>query len=346
MSLKEKFVLVLDSSQLDTFDQCPQMWHYQYEERLIPNTAKPNTPMDMGTYGHKLFEILYKAEAAGSSRLDAVEKASKFDIDHEVCRCSHNLERHLDTGYEPLIGEGLITPCQTVGCTCQNFDPVQFPLSPDERKQVLDRFWEYAQFEGMAIPLLRAKSPDHVETGFSKKIYEDDERLYILEGRIDFLGQIAGNVPEGWADHKWQMRARDLYLKPIQFRNYSLATELTIGVVNYVRMMKKFDPKETVKRAIISFSRQEMQWWADQLPKRFMQVENAIKAPVFLMGQDLEKGQQWKLPSDELRRRSACSGKFDYPCGFVSLCENAFNPAFVQIMQETDFKQRPIWRPW
>lgn len=317
----------------------------------MPNNARPTYPMDMGTYGHKLMEIFYKEVSKGSSRLDAMEKALAFNVDQEVCQCSHNHEKH---GYKIITREQVpeleclsvvtIGACQTIGCHCESFQPIEFPLDPAQRQQVKDRFCEYCYVEGNGIPLLIPHSPDHVEIGFSKKIYEDNERLYILEGRIDFMGQIADNVPIGWADHKWQLRETSLYLKTIQFRNYAMILECPLGVVNYVRLAKKFEKGKTFERAIISFSKMEMNWWRDRVIELFRRVEVATTGG--LIESNFPEKWQWYQENDSLRHRSACSGKFGYPCQYTPICENSFNPQFVKIIEQTDFKQKPIWRPW
>jgi hypothetical protein len=195
-------------------------------------------------------------------------------------------------------------------------------------------------YEGSAFPELKATSPNHVEVGFSHLLYEDDQRLYILEGRIDLIGSIAANCPDGWADHKFQMRARDLYLKSIQFRNYSMVLEKAIGVVNYIRFTQKLEigrnvKNPTLKRDLISFSRAEMLWWKSECISMFSKVENYVNHE----GEYMERhsGRNW----------GACSGKFGYPCDFTPLCENLpFGQQLVQIKQDQDFIVKPEWRAW
>lgn len=345
---QEKLVLALDSSQLATFDECPTKWHYQYQEGLVPINARSTYPMDMGTYGHKLMEIFYKKISEGRSRLDAMDDAINFDVDKEVCHCFHNTEKHKyinthQTFENNLIQEHFDIGCQAIGCHCESFEPVEFPLTPEQRKQVKDRFCEYCFVEGTAIPFLIPHSPKHVEVGFSKKIYEDDKRLYILEGRVDLMGQIANNVENGWADHKWQLRETDLYLKTIQFRNYAMVLELSLGVVNYVRLAKKFEVGKTFKRDVISFSKQEMDWWKNRVIEMFRQVEVAV---TLVQGVFLNPHNQWYQENDSLRHRSACSGKYGYPCAYTQICENSFKPQFIKIIETTDYTKRPIWRPW
>jgi hypothetical protein len=318
-----KTILILDSSQISTFLDCPTMWQLGYQERLQPAAAKENVPMDMGTYGHKLLEIIYKERAKGNSA-GALDCAFSYNIDRETCRCSHGAERH---------GESFTKPCLSVGCGCMEFQPIEFPLSEPDRAFVRQRVQEYTFVEGSSIPELVPHSPDHVEVGFSEKIYGDSERLYILEGRIDLLGQIAGNVTNGWADHKFQSRERDLYLKSIQFRNYAMVTKLPIGVVNYIRFAKKIEKDKTFKRAVISFSRLEMEAWRQELLAIFHRVEQFLKYPE-------------TMSSVEVRNWAACSGRFGYPCEFTPLCEEWNNPPLVQLKKEAEFKKKAEWRPW
>ncbi len=327
-----KTILILDSSQIDTFLTCPTQWYYGYKRRLIPNNARENTPMDMGTYGHKLLEIYYKNKQS-LGHIEALSLAFKYDIDKETCKCSHGRNQHKRDQYAE-IGLDLKESCTSVGCACKDFEGIEFPLSAADRGFVCDRVLDYTSFEGISIPELIPTSPDHVEVGFSHKLYEDDNRLYILEGRIDLLGQIANNCPEGWADHKFQSSARDLYLKSIQFRNYSMVTGLSIGVVNYIRFAKKIDKDKTFKRAIISFSRIEMDAWKDNLIRVFSKIEDTLIQ------------NNWYDQTDAFRNRAACSGKFGYPCDYTALCENFFNPELIKIYEASEYKQKPEWRPW
>ena len=329
----EKTVLILDSSQIETFLDCPTLWYYKYKRSLIPNAQRSNTPMNMGTYGHKLLEIIYKERAKGN-HANATSVAFAYNIDTETCRCAHGHEHH-----RTMI-VGMPERCCAIGCTCDEFVPVPFPLDPTDREFTKNRVLEYTFVEGTAIPEFVPSSPDHVEVGFSYNLYEDEERLYILEGRIDLLGKIANNCESGWADHKFQARERDLYLKSIQFRNYSMVTQLPIGVVNYIRFAKKIEKDKTFKRAVISFSRQEMEWWKDRLIATFNRIENATTDSLF------KNDEQWYLESDTLRNRAMCGGKFGYACDYTPMCENAMLPALIQINEQSVFKQKPAWRPW
>lgn len=343
-----KRVLTLSSSQIEDFLECATKWFFHCQRNLEPTERRDNVPMNSGTYGHKLLEILYKERAAGNYN-GALQKAFDFDVDANTCRCTHSKEKHT-TVQDGSIADGLHANCSSIGCNCQLFIPVEFPLSAPDRVFVRQRVEEYTFVEGTTIPELRAESPDHVEVGFSENIYEDDERLYILEGRIDLIGQIATNCSKGWADHKFQARERDLYLKSIQFRNYSMVTKLGLGVVNYIRFAKKIEKDKTFKRSVISFSRLEMESWRENLIQIFNRVEKALY-PEGLEGirvppEEGIKNLHWYSPSDRLRNRGACSGKFGYPCEYTQLCEESHTPQLIQLLEGSNYKVKPPWRSW
>lgn len=339
--MPEKFILTLSSSQIESFLTCATLWHYQYQMNLSTKreNQRPHVSMDKGTYGHRLLEIIYKERARGNYK-GALEVAFSYDLDASTCRCGHSVEKH-EFGDGQLLDQTTPNNCLSTGCSCDLFVPVPFPLDKQERESVKQRVLEYTFAEGAAFPELRARSPESVEVGFSQVLYEDESRLYILEGRIDFIGQIANNVELGWADHKFQDRRRDLYLKSIQFRNYSQALEMPIGVVNYIRFAAKFEKETTFKRSVISFSRAEIQSWRSNLIQIYKKVEEAVNQPSVP-----EYENQWYDPMDSLRNRSACSGRFGYPCDYTPLCEEFNNPQLIQLKEKSDFDVREPWRSW
>ena len=329
----------MSSSSIEDFLECNTRWWFHWQRNIEPVEQRENVPMQMGQYGHKLLEILYKERAAGNYN-GALQKAFDFDVDANTCRCTHSKEKH--NSHVPGLDDPIEKYCTSIGCKCLDFSPVEFPLSAPDRAFVRQRVEEYTFVEGVTIPELRAESPDHVEVGFSENIYEDDERLYILEGRIDLIGQIASNCPEGWADHKFQARERDLYLKSIQFRNYSMVTKLGLGVVNYIRFAKKIEKDKTFKRSIISFSRLEMESWKENLIQIFNRVENSLSPMVDLGVKDA----QWYSRADTLRNRGACSGRFGYKCEYTQLCEESHTPQLIQLIEQSSYKVKPPWRSW
>lgn len=300
---------------------CERLWKYGYDERLTPlGRPEVGEAAMMGTYGHKLLELYYESLAKGESQSAALESAVAFDPDREKCGCGHTAEYH-----QQVDGGLLGTKC--LGCTngqpCFNFVPVPFDLEKPKRSAVAQRFREYVYTYSHTdiVP----KAPEYLEVGFSEKLYEDDERLYVLEGRIDFIGSYCG--AEAVVDHKFQLRERDLYKKSIQFRNYALVTHTSLLLINYIRLAKGITNK-TFQRVPATFIAQEHRWWRDELLKIFRRMELARSEGT---------RQNW----------SACSGKFGYECDFTNLCEPMEqDETFIEAKKQALYTIKPVWKPW
>src|SRR5947207_5993291 len=249
-----KFTLVLDSSQLSTFLECPQMWNYQYNERLGLPAGEPKEAMNAGTYGHKLVEMYYLARFAVLDMNAAKEKAFAFDIDSYFCTCKHSRESHSEGG-----------ACK---CGCEAFKAQPFELAGEMRYAVKNRLWEYfcTYLSNDFVP----DSPEAVEVGFSEKLYEDSENLFVLEGRIDMKATLQG-LP-CIVDHKFQTRAHSLYKKSIQFKNYVYASRVPLLVINYIRLSKGVT-KDTLVRELVTFNSLEMQAWKQELVQLFFKIK-------------------------------------------------------------------------
>jgi hypothetical protein len=288
--------------------------------------AGPNTAMTMGSYGHKMLEIYYKGRSKGYGISACLDHAMSFDPDKETCRCGHGKEHHAPVVFIEEPHERDTFKCMAAGCECENLDFQPFPLEPDKKELVKERIRVYVYTYSLNdfIP----RTPEHVEVGFSHKLYEDDEKLYILEGRYDLL--VNHNGLETWADHKCQMSAYDLYTKDIQFRNYDLVTEAAIACINYIRLTKKVDTT-TYVRQWFSFSKMEREFWRRRLIGIYDQMLR-----VELTGIQPED-YKWNM----------CKGKFkNAKCPFTPLCEEAFIPDVVAQKKLTLYHKKQEWKPW
>lgn len=307
-----KQTLVMDSSQLTTYLECPTLWGYSYGDNISKIDAPPSDAISMGTYIHKLFEIYYKGIAKGFGMSACIEQALNFNPDLETCECGVSKEDHEIYDF-------------TLECPddkCLEFKGKPFPLDVTQRKLVKDRFTVhcYTYSKNDFVPL----SPEHVEVGFSHKLYEDNEKLYVLEGRIDMLGTFSG-VTGAIMDHKSQMRKRDLYKKAIQFRNYSLVTGASLLIINYVRLTKEIT-KDTYNRVVANFSPLEQEWWRGELIKLYDKILRERASPL---------EQRW----------DSCSGKFGYECQFTPLCEE-FNSGVRKVKKQMLYHPKAVWKPW
>lgn len=338
-----KKTLILDSTQIAAYYDCPRLWNFAHRQNLVSFNTPPNDPLLMGTYGHKLLEIYYKSRAKGLGLKDATDKAFNFNVDEEICQiCNHTKESHKVS----------ITQKNTNSCSeCINFNLNQkdtsklvnpdhnfqgkpFPLSEEKRKLVRDQFllytFTYAQ-DDFTIP-----SPENVELGFSHNLYEDDEKLFILEGKIDLFNVNLKNTLFGFVDHKTQSRRHEIYGKSIQFRNYAYVTNAMFGMVNYIRFTKGVT-KDTFQRQIINFSSIDHRLWEMRLIGVYHKVyEMLLKAEIF--------GPKFWFKEESEPKWSSCNGRYGV-CSYTPLCEE--NNERVQLVKvDSLYTKKEEWKPW
>ncbi len=320
-----KYTLVLDSSQISLFLECPLQWYLRYVKRLVPSGAPTdNIYMNAGTYGHKLLEIYERSRLKGINLNDSMQKAFDFDPDTDVCECGCNREHHL---YLEVIQ---VTECQRCGKCIGGFKPKPFQLNQDERFAMRNRVRDYIfkWKDNEIVPL----SEKHIEVGFSEPIYEDDENLFVLEGRVDLIGKLQGL--ECIVDHKFQFKRQWLYEKSLQFKNYALVCKKLMFIINYIRMAKTID-NNTFDRTLISFSVPELLAWKKKLIQIFFSIKDA------------------RLKGSYEQRWSACKGygeTYDKTatkyCKYTTLCEEP-NDDMRLIKENTLYQVNPVeWRPW
>ena len=318
-----KFTLVQDSSQISSFLECPQKWMNYYIKRLEPAGFHiEDEAMNAGTYGHKLLDIYYRLKHRGVGLNDALEACFAYNPDEDVCECGCSKEFHC------TVAALDIEECKRCK-KCIKFRPHPFPLASLTRGNVRRRFREYVfQYQQNDITPL---SEQHVEVGFSENIYEDDENLFVLEGRIDLIGQLQGL--DCFMDHKFQTKTHWLYLKSVQFKNYALITKLPMGIANYVRLQSKIQP-DSLSRDIVTFNTVELAAWHKRLIQIFFRMKKALQT---------QPERNW----------NACSGgrltyEKDKPqyCWYTGLCEEP-DSKIVEAREKQLFKiKENVWRPW
>lgn len=307
-----KTILVLDSSQLATFLECPEKWQLTNIECLTKSNTVDDA-MSAGTLMHKYLERYYQWKGLGYDALACQAYALQFNPDEK-----DELDHH------------------------------QYPLGAEIRAQLRQRFIEYCMVYAngdyevataakyhitvdseSGLPKDSVLNVPLVEQGFSYELLNTPEYLFVLEGRIDFIGSLKGN--RLWMDHKLQFRQRSLYKKRIQFRNYSLALGYNLGIVNYIRMHKTCT-KDTLAREPISFSTTENALWRAELTEIYVDVARQQK-----LGNP--------LTSNLVKNRDACEGKYGYPCQYVSICEE-YNEQTQIAIKNQNFVKRVKWSPW
>ena len=317
-----KFTLVLDSSQITCYLTCPMQWYYRYVKRLEPiGRVEDKEAMNAGTYGHHMLDVYYRARASRLSLNAAIESALTYDPDTDICECGCKKDLH-----KSVLDFQECTKCKS----CLHFTPHPYELGKDLREKVKSRFRDYAG--KWANNDFQVECPEHVEVGFSEPIYEDDDHLFILEGRIDLLAQLSG-LP-CVIDHKFQLKRHWLYPRSVQFKNYAMIAKRGTMIINYVRLHKNTE-EDTLARVPVSFMPHEREAWRRRLISVYFDIKAAITTGAFVT--------KW----------SACSGSgetYDQAkpryCQYGSLCEEV--ALSTRASKESQlFQVRPeVWRPW
>lgn len=308
--------LIKDSAAISKFLECEQLHDYEHTQSIVQ--INKNDPaltfqipdkMSMGTLGHKYLEIYYKNLKGESAFFDSQVFAARTALDFDPDKADK---------IEP-----------------------EFPLSADMRAKVRKRFEDYLMNYGVndykvattSIKYIKAegnllvdalRDEPLVERGFSFPLLDTSEYLFVLEGKIDFIGSQGGEC--FWMDHKWQLRERKLYKKSVQFRDYALATGLPLGIINYIRLHEKLS-KFTFVREPISFSTGEISAWREELIEIFIRMAKTIQSGKYF------------------KNRDSCSGKFDYPCPFTPICE-IYNEEQRLAHIKQNYTKKKEWKPW
>lgn len=331
-----KFTLIADSTQLVTASQCPQKWLNHDVKHIEPVKFETEEAMSAGTYGHRLMDIYYRARVNHVPYKDSMELVYAYDPDKDmcVCGCPKDLHQHVEA-----LGIDECKRCRK----CLEFRPVPFPLDSKDRVKIQRRFNEYTQkyLKDDFMPL----SENHVEVGFSNTIFEDDENRFILEGRIDLIAKWQG-LDVCFVDHKFQGVTTWLYPKNIQFKDYALATGITTGVINYVRLVDtktlKKDKLDTVLiREIVQFNQFEIAAWQKRVIEIFFKMKRTILAHQAKNGAGVERN--WASCAGEWKTFDKNKPKY---CWYNPLCEE-IDKNIADRKEKTLFKinENP-WRPW
>lgn len=324
-----KLPLILDSTQITAFLECPRYWYRKHIQRLQLPTAFPRRRvMDIGSYGHKLLEIFYYEIASGRSRKDAIERSFSYHPE-QVCECGHMEHFHKESSSDPILFDGL--HCKFKKCTCETFTPTEALVSKKDEEFLRQRLLEY--FAVYTNNDIRPHSPETVEVGFSYELYSSLDRIYILEGKIDIMGVYA--QINSFTDHKFQARKHDLYDKSIQFRNYSLVTDYNMAFINYICLADKIS-SDTFKRVPIFFSPAERFIWRARLIR--------IYDKIFEFLRNAEEPQFWTSDKSD-PNWAMCSGRYGHICEYTTLCEE-INPGVVAAKVEQLYTIGKEWKPW
>lgn len=298
-----KLVITLDSTALRSFMTCEQQWAYAYVENLR-RFNETTIYLDKGTLVHKLLEVFYTLRAL-RPREDRYAH-QKIVVD--------------------LFKKGKLLKTSGLDKTEEDFICGRF----------LQYVMKYMSYD--FVPQMR-NGKVGVEIGFSKVLYEDEQVICIVEGKIDLLSKTPH--PNGgfdcFVDNKSQEQKKDLYPYKIQFLTYAWATGFRWGYINYFRLQEKYSETETFRRELIYFDAWQVEKWKSQALKVFFKVyETMIKYQID--NQDDLKG--WMFNQN----LNSCAGPDEKrPCYFTKICEN---PGKDEAIKKVYYDKVAKWVPW
>lgn len=203
----------------------------------------------------------------------------------------------------------------------------------DFEQLMLDRFQQYLfrYDKGDFVPTLN-NGILGVETPFAVKLYEDDEKIFLLEGRIDLLSKI--NALPIFVDHKTQLRFSELYTRKIQFQCYALATGYENGVVNYFGLQKVYKEHHTIRQKLF------------HIPKKTTaEFKRYIVNEVYEKIWEIQRKEKYR--SEWPKNLNACAGVFEsWPCDFCQVCEQAHRPDIQEALKKQYYLKVKPWSPW
>lgn len=172
------------------------------------------------------------------------------------------------------------------------------------------------------------------EGGFSQLLFENDERRYILEGKIDLVGS---KQPEGLfvMDHKTQSRKDDRWEFNHQVCNYLHFTKANYFIYNYIGLQDKL-PAEGLRRCIYKPPEGMIDQWLKEVKLTFDQMYNYITVPIAYNHKDEV------FP----RRRSACDSSKYGLCQYHKLCSVPDDSIWTEVVKSAYKEKDEKWRAW
>lgn len=190
---------------------------------------------------------------------------------------------------------GTLDKHMVVQIVAEHLNPTE--LDKDTKELIEMRFYRYWQ-------MYRKESwiPLAVETGFSEVLYEDENYLFIYEGRPDLIAKASFNGPRLVADHKSQSREYKIYPHNNQAKGYCTMNKIDFFVYNYFGLQIGGDNDKWFHRQTVSFSKEQIEDWKQETIKWYHRILT-----------DHERLRSWR-----------CESKFGI-CEFHPLCETTEN---------------------
>jgi hypothetical protein len=289
-----KTIITLDSWQIKSFLTCEESYKLAFIENLKPIRfwKDEHRYTDKGTLVHHMLATFYTMRA----------------LNPKVDRLTHGTA--------------------TINLFKKNKLILNSGFDKEFESFIISRFQQYLfkYMTGDWIPTYR-NGVVGVETPFAFKLYEDSERIFILEGRIDLLATDARGP--FFCDHKTQGRISNLYARKIQFLCYALATGYEYGLINYFGLQKEYKEGETLRQKLIHIPKSVTEAFKKYLIEEVYMEIVASGTSAFR------------------KNLNSCSGPDEKrPCQFAMICENSDSKERQSLIKQQFYETGTHWSPW
>jgi hypothetical protein len=236
-----KICIELDSSQLSTFDTCPQKWYFEYLRRLSAQKAEKKVAMNAGTYGHGKLEAYYKLIAAGvpnDTAGETIEKIPDTDKEKELVEQAERLavmSRFIQYRHRYSLNDVV-------------------PLSPESVEV------------GFSVPFHETPTRLYILTGRVDLLGKIHGQNCFMDHKFQF--------------RKSDIYTKSVQFRSYGFAiNEQLRESLgpvNLGIINYIRMAKTIN-EETFNRTLITFFPGEHERWRQILISMFDKVVDFLQ---------------------------------------------------------------------
>lgn len=288
MSEETRITLTLNSSQLAEYIRCPRRWFYGSPlGKNIEIKDRDVKAMSRGTFIHGLLERYYTKIWEGDSWVSAQAYATSKLA--EVKKL------------------------------------VELPV--EDYTFLFNRFVQYCvrySDDKIRIGTIERNGAKNaaVEVGFSFPLLDNSDYLFVIEGRIDMIVQQSG-VDVIW-DHKIQTQRKEIYGRSVQLSNYTLATEISRGMHNYVRLAQTPNG-DTFERKVHFFGPLVKERWRKYILGKFFEIAS--------------------LQNEPRQELGACEGEHWHPCMYIPLCEQTDDLITVSKIA-IEYQIKKPYRSW
>lgn len=309
--------VILDASQIELFERCPRAWYYAYVQNLTPLHSK--SAFSTGSYYHEVLALYYSLPLP----LPQINKPETelYQIAHRKLGQVKNLAERLKAAVDFAASPELHTKYHIKDADAKIF----------HRKRIVDYLFNWShEDEGLNVIA--------VEQGFSTLLYEDVNKRYILEGKIDLVFE---GKPYGYAvmDHKTQSRYDDRWEFNHQVMNYMAFTKADYFVYNYIGLQDKL-PLNGMRRMLYKPPPGTLEQWKSEVRVTFDEMTHYKFLANFTTG--IKETEETVYP----RKRSACDASKYGLCQFHKLCSVPDDSIFKESVLSHYKPKESVWRAW